>query len=134
MAYDGKVYVAGGRFGGGFQSEQTPVFEAYDPKTRQWSTAAPMLKARSGMNAVMANGCWHVWGGEYKDGMHPDHDYYNPRTNTWSKLPDMPMPVHGVVGSAFIDGLLYAPGGGVTNGGNTGQTATQVYRPNVRCD
>jgi hypothetical protein len=44
--------------------------------------------------------------------MFPDHDYYNPQTNTWTELSDMPMPIHGIVGSAFVDGLIWAPGGG----------------------
>lgn len=32
-----------------------------------------MLRARSGMNGVMAKGCFHVWGGEEQAGMFPDH-------------------------------------------------------------
>ena len=79
------------------------------------STIAPMLRARSGMNGVMARGCFHVWGGEGPGGMFPDHDYYDPRTNQWIRLRDMPLPVHGVYGSAYLDGLIWAPGGGTTD-------------------
>jgi hypothetical protein len=88
-----------------------------------------MLRARSGMNGVMARGLFHVWGGEGPAGMFPDHDYYNPQANTWTSLPNMPIPVHGVVGSAFVDGLIWATGGGNNIGGSSGTQFNQVYRP-----
>jgi N-acetylneuraminic acid mutarotase len=131
---DGRIAVAGGRLGGGFQSEQTAAFEVYDPKTGAWSSLAPMLRPRSGINGVMAYGCFHVWGGEHAEGMYPDHDYYDPRRNQWFKLPDMPIPVHGVTGATFADGLIWVTGGGTSNGGNSGSTLNQVYRPEVRCE
>lgn len=130
---NGRIFVAGGRLQGGFQSESTTAFEAYDPKTRTWSVAAPMLKARSGINGVMAYGCFHVWGGEHAGGMHPDHDYYDPRTDRWTHLADMPTPVHGVTGASFIDGLIWVTGGGISNGGNSGTRLNQTYRPAMRC-
>ena len=133
-AIKGRIYVAGGRLQGGYQSESTTVFEAYDPKTRTWSTAAPMLKARSGINGVMADGCFHVWGGEHAGGMHADHDLYNPRSDKWTHLPDMPVPVHGVTGASFIDGVIWVTGGGTAVGGNSGSRLNQVYRPAQRCE
>jgi hypothetical protein len=101
-------------------NQMTVVHEVFDPQTRTWTTAAPMLRARSGMNGVMARGCFHVWGGEGPNGMFADHDYYDPRTNEWIRLHDMPTPVHGVYGSAFMYGLIWAPGGGTHIGGNHG--------------
>jgi N-acetylneuraminic acid mutarotase len=131
---NGKIHIVGGRLEGGFTSAKTTAHEAYDPKTRTWSVAAPLLKARSGVNGVMANGCFHVWGGEHADGMFPDHDYYDPRSDKWTKLPDMAIPVHGVTGAAFFDGLIWVTGGGTSNGGSSGTTLNQVYRPAVRCE
>jgi N-acetylneuraminic acid mutarotase len=133
-AMNGRIYVAGGRLGGGFQSDKTTALEAFDPKARQWSVAAPMLRGRSGMNSVLAYGCFHVWGGEYADGMFPDHDVYDPRSDRWMKLPDMPIPVHGVTGAAFHSGLIWVTGGGTAVGGNSGTLLNQVYRPAVRCE
>ncbi|HEX6086697.1 MAG TPA: Calx-beta domain-containing protein, partial [Thermoanaerobaculia bacterium] len=52
-------------------------------------------------------------------------------TNTWTELPDMPIPVHGIVGSAFVNGLIWATGGGTGIGGSSGSTLNQVYRPAV---
>ncbi|HYE94894.1 MAG TPA: hypothetical protein VD962_01695, partial [Rubricoccaceae bacterium] len=133
-AIDGRIHYVGGRQGLGLGTSMTTAHEVFDPQTRTWTTATPMLRARSGMNGVMARGCFHVWGGEGPAGMFPDHDYYDPRTNQWTSLPGMPIPVHGVYGSAFVDGLIWVSGGGIHVGGNHGSLHNQVYRPAVRCE
>lgn len=133
-AIKGRIHVVGGRLGQGLSAQMTTVHEVFDPQTGSWTTAAPMLRARSGMNGVMARGCFHVWGGEGPAGMFPDHDYYNPQSNQWIRLRDMPIPVHGVYGSAFVDGLIWAPGGGTSIGGNFGSLLNQVFSPTVSCD
>jgi hypothetical protein len=46
----------------------------------------------------------------------------------------MPLPVHGVNGSAFVDGLIRVPGGGNQVGGSFGTVLNQVYRPMVSCE
>lgn len=130
----GKIHVFGGRLGGGFQSDKTAAHEVFDPRTRIWSVAAPMLKPRSGINSAQAFGCVHVWGGEEQAGVFPDHDYYDPRNDKWTKLPNMAIPIHGVTGATFANGLIYVTGGGTQVGGNSGSLLNQVYRPNVRCD
>ena len=130
-AINGRIHYAGGRQGNGLSPLMTTAHEVFDPLTRTWTTAAPMLRPRSGVNGVMARGLFHVWGGEGPAGMFPDHDYYNPQTDTWTELPDMPMPVHGIVGSAFVDGLIWVTGGGTGIGGSSGSTLNQVYRPSV---
>jgi N-acetylneuraminic acid mutarotase len=131
---NGRIHVAGGRQGDGLSPLMTTAHEVFDPGTQAWTTAAPMLRARSGMNGVMARGCFHVWGGEGPAGMFPDHDYYDPRTDKWTRLRDMPVPVHGVYGSAFVDGLIWASGGGTNIGGNFGSLHNQVFMPTVSCD
>ncbi|HWI17711.1 MAG TPA: kelch repeat-containing protein, partial [Vicinamibacterales bacterium] len=82
-AINGRIHFVGGRQGDGLSPLMTTVHEVYDPQTGSWTTAAPMLRARSGMNGVMARGCFHVWGGEGPAGMFPDHDYFDPRSNQW---------------------------------------------------
>ncbi|MDQ7842570.1 MAG: kelch-like protein [Armatimonadota bacterium] len=130
----GRLHIVGGRLGGGFTSEQSAAHEVYDPRTRTWTMAAPMLRPRSGINGVVARGCFHVWGGESAAGMFADHDYYDPRTNRWTRLPNMPIPVHGVTGSAYVDGLIWVTGGGTAVGGSSGSLYNQVYRPAVSCE
>jgi N-acetylneuraminic acid mutarotase len=132
-AIDGRIHLVGGRLGHGLSGQMTTVHEVFNPQAGSWTTAAPMLKARSGMNGVMARGCFHVWGGEGPAGMFPDHDYYDPRSDKWTRLRDMPVPVHGVYGSAFVNGLIWVSGGGTSVGGNFGSTHNQVFQPTVSC-
>jgi N-acetylneuraminic acid mutarotase len=128
-----KVYVVGGRVGAGFETPTLDKLEVYDVATNAWSTGAPMLKPRGGVNAIVANGYLHVFGGEGNpqatNGVFPDHDVYDPVRNAWIKLPDMPTPVHGVTGAALVNGLIHLPGGGTSSGGTSGSTIHQVYRP-----
>jgi hypothetical protein len=133
-AINGRIHIVGGRLGNGLSPVKSNAHEVFDPQTRTWATAAPMLRGRSGMNGVLARGCFHVWGGEAPTGMTPDHDYYDPRSNKWSSLRSMPLPVHGVVGSAFVDGLIWVTGGGTQVGGSSGSLHNQVFRPTVTCE
>jgi N-acetylneuraminic acid mutarotase len=133
-AINGRIHFVGGRQGDGLSPLMTTVHEVFDPQSGSWTTAAPMLRARSGMNGVMARGCFHVWGGEGPAGMFPDHDYYDPRSNQWIRLRDMPIPVHGVYGSAFVGGAIWASGGGTNIGGSHGSLHNQVFLPTVSCD
>jgi hypothetical protein len=128
---NGRIHYVGGRQGNGLSPLMTTAHEVFDPQTRTWTTAAPILRPSSGMNGVMARGLFHIWGGEGPAGMFPNHDFYNPHTDTWTQLPNMPIPVHGIVGSAFVDGLIWATGGGTGIGGSSGSTLNQVYRPAV---
>ena len=133
-AINGRIHIVGGRLGNGLSPLKSDANEVFDPQTRTWTTAAPMLRGRSGINGVMARGCFHVWGGEAPTGMTADHDYYDPRTNTWSSLRDMPIPVHGVVGSAFVNDLIWVTGGGIAVGGASGSLHNQTYKPAVSCE
>lgn len=134
---DGKIYVAGGRFGAGFDSQKTPALEIYDPSTSAWSSSAPMPTPRGGVAGVEANGCLFVIGGEgnYSDprGLFVQNEAYDPRSDSWTSLSPMPTPTHGLVGAAFVNGLIHIPGGSVTMGGGSGSVIHQVYRPEISC-
>ncbi len=139
-AIGGKIYVAGGRHSGGsFSSPMTDSLDVFDPGTGMWTQAEPMLRPRGGVNGIAVFGCFYVWGGEganiaEPNDVFPDHDVYNPLTDAWIELPDLPTPIHGVSGAAAIDGLIYIPGGGTMQGGNSGSTIFQVYRPELVCE
>jgi N-acetylneuraminic acid mutarotase len=133
-AINGRIHIVGGRLGNGLSPLKSDANEVFDPRTRTWTAAAPMLRGRSGMNGVVARGCFHVWGGEAPTGMTPDHDYYDPRSDKWTSLPNMPIPIHGVVGSAFVNGLIWVTGGGTQIGGSSGSLYNQIYRPAVTCE
>ncbi len=137
-AIGGRLYVAGGRFGGGFRSEITAALEMYHPKTRRWTARRPMSEARSGLNGMAVNGCFHTFGGEHPkagpSGVFPHHEVYNPKTDRWTRLADIPIPVHGVTGLVYVNGWIHLPGGGTRMGGGSGGTHHQVVRPGMRCD
>ena len=141
-AIAGKIYVAGGRYnGGGFGDPRTDSLDIFDPVAGAWSLGAKMLRPRGGVNGIAANGCFHVWGGEgtntgEPNDVYPDHDVYDPRLDMWRALPRLPTPIHGVTGAAFVNGLIYIPGGGTTSGGSSGSMLLQVFRPDpaMRCD
>lgn len=139
-AIGGKVYVAGGRYDGpSFNSPMTDSLDIYDPETSSWDTAARMLRPRGGVNGIAAYGCFYVWGGEGQgagtpQNVFPDHDVYDPTTDTWYPLDPLPTPIHGVTGSAFVDGLIFMPGGGIQQGGSSGSRIFQMYRPERRCE
>jgi N-acetylneuraminic acid mutarotase len=137
VALNGKVIVAGGRFGPGAMSERTDVVEIYDPITRSWSRGAPLPAAVGGITGAVHAGCMFVFGGEGERthvlGLTPTTYAYDPRANSWTRLPDLPIGVHGLKGSAVIGGRIFLPGGAVTLGGNTGTNAMQVYRPTMSC-
>jgi N-acetylneuraminic acid mutarotase len=133
----GKVYVVGGRFGGSVGSEMTDVVEVYDPAVGAWSRAASLSAPRAGLNGVEARGCLYAFGGEGNDadprGVFAQHEVYDPQSDRWRSLSPIPTPVHGVTGSAFVDGWIHLPGGGISRGGNSGSTVHQVYRPALDC-
>jgi len=97
----------------------TASLDIYDPATDTWQSGAPLPRPRGGVNGILALGCFHVWGGEGQgigepNDVFPDHDVYDARSDVWVSVADLPTPVHGVTGAAFVDGLIYIPGGGIS--------------------
>ena len=138
VAIDGKIYVAGGRTGPGAMAQRVDAVEIYDPRTRRWTKGAPLPAPRGGVTGAAVAGCMFVFGGEGEPthvlGLTPTTYGYDPRADRWTRLPDLPIAVHGLKGSAVIDGRIFLPGGGITLGGNSGTNAMQVYRPTMRCE
>jgi N-acetylneuraminic acid mutarotase len=136
-AVNGKIIVAGGRTGPGFNTQRLDVVEIYDPKTRRWTKGAPLPAPRAGITGAAANGCMFVFGGEGERthvlGLTPDTYGYNPRTDRWTKLPDLPIAIHGLKGSAVVGDRVFLPGGGLTLGGDSPTNVMQQYRPTTRC-
>ncbi len=138
VAIGGKIYVAGGRTGPGAGAERVDVLEIYDPATRRWSRGASLPAPRGGVTGAAHAGCMFVFAGEGERshvlGLTPNSYGYDPRTDRWTQLPDLPIAMHGLKGSAVIGGRIFLPGGGITLGGNSGTNAMQVYRPTMTCE
>ena len=126
-AIGGKVYVVGGRLSGGFTSPMTNILEVYDPGTRTWTTNAPMPTVRGGINGIVVNEAFFVFGGEGPNGMFAQHEMFVPALNRWFRLEPLPTAVHGVTGAAYVNGWIHLPGGGTATGGSSGSTLHQVY-------
>jgi N-acetylneuraminic acid mutarotase len=139
-AINGKIYVAGGRYNECcVGAPMTASLDMFDPATETWTAKSPLPRPRGGVAGVAANGCLHVYGGEGANigepgGVFPDHDVYNPLTDKWTSVKKLPVPFHGVTGGAFVDGVIYMPGGGVMSGGASGSVMHQTYRPAERCE
>jgi len=140
VAIGGKVYVAGGRFGGGVGSEMTDILEIYDPATNAWSRGASLLAPRAGVTAATANGCLYLIGGEGNDahemGVFDLNERYDPIADAWHGEAPLPLAMHGITGAAFLDGLIYVPGG-ATRRGVSGQDVTlklQTFRVEATCN
>ncbi len=138
VAINGKIYVAGGRTGPGAMAPRVDVVEIFDPKTRSWTKGAPLPAPRGGITGAVVAGCMFVFAGEGQPGtvlgLTPNTYGYDPRSDKWTTLPNMPIAVHGLKGSAVIGGRIFLPGGGITLGGNSGTNAMQVYRPTMKCE
>jgi hypothetical protein len=136
-AVNGRIIVAGGRVDD-VESERVTAVEIYDPKTRRWTEGAPLPAPRGGVTGAAHAGCMFVFAGEGEPthvlGLTPTTYGYDPRTDRWTRLPDLPIAMHGLKGSAVIRGRIYLPGGAITLGGNTGTNAVQVYRPAMSCE
>ena len=138
VAINGKIYVAGGRTGPGATAPRLDVLEIYDPKTKTWTKGAPLPAKRGGITGAVTAGCMFVFGGEGEPthvlGLTPNTYAYDPRSDKWTTLPNLPIAVHGLKGTAVIEGRIFLPGGGITLGGNSGTNAMQVYRPTMKCE
>jgi N-acetylneuraminic acid mutarotase len=137
-AVNGRIIVAGGRFGPGAMGERTDIVEIYDPATRSWTRGAPLPAKVGGITGAVHAGCMFVFGGEGEPNhvlfLTPTTYGYDPRADRWTRLPDLPIGIHGLKGSAVIGDRILLPGGAITLGGNTGTNAMQVYRPTMRCE
>jgi hypothetical protein len=60
----------------------------------------------------VAQGCLHTFGGKHSGGVFPEHLLYNPYSDMWTRLADVPISVHGMVGMTVdADGWLHLIGG-----------------------
>ena len=127
---NGKIYVIGGRVGGGFitsGSSNVDVVEEYDPASDTWGSArAKMPSPRSAMASGVNGGRIYVTGGE---GQNAQMMYtfraleaYDPASNSWTVLASLPVSRHGLAG-AVLGNRLHVVSGDVQSAG----TGVQVH-------
>ena len=104
----GRIYVIGG-----FETTTnvpTDRVRVYDTKTRKWSDAAPLPKARGGHAAAVLGGKIHVVGGGDEVSTLTDHTVFEPATGTWRELAPLPK-ARGSAAAVVVDGKLWVIGG-----------------------
>jgi hypothetical protein len=106
-AFNGYIYVAGGRTTGG----PTNKAYRYDPATNTWDDNAisDMLDTLWGPASGIVNGRW-VLGGGYSGVPTSGSTAWNPQTNRWVTLSPLGNRI-GRMGSATFNGELYSFGG-----------------------
>ena len=130
-AAGGIFYILGGRTAGPMDGLQSRV-DAYDPVARQWSSRAPMPRARGGSAAGVLGTSIIVVGGEGNalsanaNRVFPETDIYDSVANTWRTLAPMRTPRHGM-GAAVVGDRLYVPGGATAQGGGTAVAILETF-------
>ena len=112
-AFGGRLYVFGGEVGhDGFHRQQTTTW-AYDPATDAWRRLANMPVARSHAESstFVLNNRIIVAGGQIDNFLATSKVLeYDPAADKWDILPDLPLPLEGVIVQP-MGGRLFVTGG-----------------------
>ena len=134
---DGRIYIVGG-----YPSDRVSVstVQVYDIAKDSWSLTTPYPMPINHASAVGVDGLLYVIGGQTNAGTQTEPSRYvaavhsyDPRTAKWTRRADMPVPVHGVTGLVYANGLIYLPGGGLKMGGSSGGLQHQTVRVSMTC-
>lgn len=114
VAYNGKIYVAGGYIKGKVPTDKLFI---YDTIKDEWTEGKPLSSPRGAMGAQFVKGILYVVGGTNAS-MVPVStvEAYDPETNTWTSKASMPTERHHLE-LAELDGKLYALGGRILGDG-----------------
>ncbi len=116
--WENKLYAVGGlgRFRG--KLKNVDANEAYDPKTNQWTSKAPLPKARDHLAVAVIDGKLSAIGGrvdsDYSKNM-ARHDLYVIKKDQWKKAMPLPKPRSGTAASV-LKGRIFVFGGEGPNG------------------
>jgi N-acetylneuraminic acid mutarotase len=117
-AFDGKLFVAGGRAGG--ITSHTDRFDVFDLATGEWTVGPSMPTSRAGAAAAMLLGRLYVFGGEGNradpvTGLFEAVEVYDVMLDRWFSLTPMDPPRHGM-GAAETTDRIIVPGGATVEG------------------
>jgi hypothetical protein len=123
-----RVVMAGGVEWQGSHWSPVDRVDVYDPTSRTWYAAAPMLVSRSDhVSVALADGRVLAIGGNHGVKLLASTEIYDPRTNTWAPGPSMPRPRTQFAAVTLRDGRVMVVGGIDSDGGPT--DTTFVYDP-----
>lgn len=115
----GKIFVLGGITGVGDGRKVVGRVDVFDPLTKSWSQAAPMLVAKSGAATAVLDGKIFIMGGKTSAGPSVPSvetvEAYSPAENRWRSV--QPLPTRLVSGCAAVNaGSLFVLGGSGKDG------------------
>ena len=129
VAYNGKIYVFGGRSTGVPYSS----IEVYDPQFNTWETISDSTipTPRYCLTTCVLDSNIYAIGGWYHSGGGPIYDkveVYNPDSNTW--YTETPMPVAlALLASIVLDGKIQVFGGSITTHPCIGSSEIYEFTP-----
>lgn len=140
VATGGRLHVFGGRADTRIVKSRTPpgmrqiyagfgtvtTHDVYDPRTRRWTTAAPIPgPARDHVGIATIGGRIHLFGGRIEDVQDNlvRHDVYDTATDSWAIAAPLPT-ARSAGGFTVMDGKIVYAGGECKPGG-------QPFTPNV---
>ena len=97
------------------------------PRVTSLSPGPALAHCSRQQRRIAANGYFFIFGGEGPNGVFDEMEMYVPGRNRWHRLEFLPIAVHGVTGSAFLNGWIHLPGGGTATGGSSGATLRQIF-------
>jgi N-acetylneuraminic acid mutarotase len=114
VAYNGKIYVAGGFIKGKVPTNKLFI---YDTVKDEWKEGAPLSSPRGALGAQFINGTLYVVGGLNSSQVPVNTmEAYDPESNTWTSKAPMPTARHHHE-LAVLDGKLFALGGRILGNG-----------------
>lgn len=118
LGSDGRIYVIGGRVAG----PSSPIVEAYDPRTNQWTVAALTPTNFTGRAVTDQTGIIHAIS------FATSHYTYNKQSDMWSPRAKSPGPQFWASATVGNDGRIFRLGG-FAPGSNANIRTSNVYDP-----
>jgi YD repeat-containing protein len=135
-AFDGKIYVFGGRRYDSFDgltSNSQQVYEYNPNAVRKWSSKQPMPTPRYGASAITIDDKIYVIGGFRGSTLLNTVEVYCPLSNTWD-ISKRNLPEGIGYSSVTTDGKYIYLVGGLIGRSNTRRASTSVYQYNPETD
>ena len=112
VGWGDRVVVAGGSAWTGSGWTVMDRVDVFQPYTRTWSRARPMLQRRTGhAAAALADGRILVAGGYDGPRLVPSAEIYDPRTDRWVQASSMPLPRGDFTMTTLLNGRVLVSGG-----------------------
>ena len=129
VAFQGELWMIGGRGGSPFM--ETARVAIFDPASETWREGPPLNVARAGFAAAANDSLLIVAGGEALSAQPfhtiPSMEAIVPGAESWTRLPDLPVGLHGVPGALHGNAFYLMGGSGIASTASN-VSDVRVYR------